>query len=233
MDVFAPLSGFHLLDAAAVVFLFLCWTLIGWQIERTGARRKSVSVLMAQYRREWMTHVPERDPRVFDALLTTNLRDGTAFLASACLIAIGGATALLTNTEQVGAITADLTQDTAPEIVLEIKLLIVVLLVTNAFLKFVWANRVFGYCVVMMGTIPNDPEDARTPLRIHQAAELNVSAARAFNQGLRSIYFSLGALAWLIGAVALIIATLVVLCVIIRREYISNSRAVLAKDPAL
>ncbi|HRK32541.1 MAG TPA: hypothetical protein PLD59_15870, partial [Tepidisphaeraceae bacterium] len=39
---------------------------IGWFTERPPAGRPSVSVLMTRYRREWMRHFVERDPRIFD-----------------------------------------------------------------------------------------------------------------------------------------------------------------------
>lgn len=230
MDMLSPFSAFTLLDAIAVSFLLGSWALLGWLIERPRARRKSVSVLMTRYRKEWMSHVPTRDPRVFDAMLTTNLREGTAFFASACLIAIGGGMALLANTERVSAIAEDLTLGAAPKIMIEIKVLVLLLLITDAFLKFVWSNRVFGYCAVLIGAIPNDLDDPRCAIRARQAGELNITAAKAFNRGLRSVYFALGSLAWLIGAPALVVATVLTLIVIIRREYASRSRTVLLED---
>lgn len=55
---------------------------------RTG--KPSVSVLMKRYRREWMRQFIERDPRIFDGNILSSLREGTAFFASACMIATGG-----------------------------------------------------------------------------------------------------------------------------------------------
>jgi uncharacterized membrane protein len=227
MDAVTLLEAFTTLDAVGAALLFVVWSAIGPVIEWRGAPRKSVSVLMTRYRREWMTHVATRDPRVFDAFLLGNLRDGTAFFASACLIAIGGGMALLANAERVRMIAEDLTLRTPSQIGLEVKILVVLLLITSAFLRFVWSNRVFGYCAVVLGTIPNAADDPRVEMRQRQAAELNVSAAQAFNGGLRSIYFALAALAWLLGPEALIGATLVALVVIVRREYASRSRAIL------
>ncbi len=239
MDAMSVLDAFTPLDAVGAALLLVSWLAIGPVIEWRGAPRKSVSVLMTRYRREWMSHVASRDPRVFDAFLLGNLRDGTAFFASACLIAIGGGMALLANTERVRMIAEDLTLRTPTPLGLEIKILAVLVLITSAFLRFVWSNRVFGYCAVMLGTIPNAAEDPRLETRQRQAAELNVSAAQAFNGGLRSIYFALAGLAWLLGPEALIGATLVALVVIVRREYASRSRAILLerlpddrRDPA-
>ena len=178
MDIAVLLNAFQPLDALAVGFLFVSWALIGWIVERDGARHKSASVLMKSYRREWMTHVATRDPRVYDAFLLGNLRDGTAFLASACLIAIGGGMALLSNTETVSAIAEDFLLDAAPQIALEVKIFVVLLLVTNAFLKFVWSNRVFGYCAVLLERSRTTPQTRNA--RSARAKRLNlISPPRA------------------------------------------------------
>ncbi len=83
-------------DIIAAAFTLLCWGLVGWHVEHPRPSRPSVNRLMRQYRREWMLNNIDRSPRVHDATLLGSLRDGTAFFASACLIAIGGALALAT-----------------------------------------------------------------------------------------------------------------------------------------
>lgn len=232
MDLSSIIGPMTPLDGGALAFLLVSWLVSGWLIERERLPRPSVAVLMAGYRREWLRHSITRDPRVFDAIIMANLREGTAFFASACLIAIGGALALISNLDRLTGIATDLSLDPTPKIVWEIKILLVLLLVTNAFLKFVWSNRIFGYCSVMIGAISNEPDDPVALRRAEQAGELNVIAARSFNRGLRSVYFSLGALAWLLGAVPLILATVMTLFVVCRREFWSNSRDILIRrDP--
>jgi len=97
-------------------------------------------------------------------------------------------------------------------------------------LKFVWANRVFGYCAVLMASVPNDPDDQMAFPRAAQAAELNIRAAMNFNRGLRSVYFALGGLAWLFGGWGLLVATLAVGWTVWSREFASIPRAILLKD---
>jgi len=227
MDVPGLIAPLAPLDLAAVALLLALWAGIGLPIEAARTKRPSVSVLMAEYRREWMRHAITRDPRVFDAMIVTSLRDGTAFFASACMIAIGGGIALIGNAERLTGLAQDLDIGSASRLVLEIKLILPVLLLTNAFLKFVWSNRIFGYCCVMMGAVPNEPDDPMAAYRAGQAAELNITAAKSFNRGLRSVYFALGACAWLLGAVPLLVATALTAAIILRREYASHSRGVL------
>jgi uncharacterized membrane protein len=232
MDIFDRLALFSPLDYSAFFLLSLLWAVIGWRIENPSAKHASVSVLMAEYRREWMRQMITRDPRIFDATILGNLRQGTAFFASASMISIGGVLALVGNTDQLIGIADDLTLNRDPNIVLEVKLMVTLFFVTNAFLKFAWSNRLFGYCAVLMSSVPNEVDHPACMPRAMQAAEINVTAARGFNRGLRSIYFGLASVAWLAGPVALIGATLITFLVLWRREFASQSRNVLLSGDA-
>jgi uncharacterized membrane protein len=218
------------LDLCAVGLLVFVWFVIGWLIEHPGAKRPSVTMLMSEERRTWMKVFVTRDPRIFDSQILASLRQGTAFFASTCLLAVGGVLALAGNTEPLSGLAAEVTEMPVPVLLFQLKLGLVALFLTNAFLKFVWANRVFGYCAVLMAAVPNDPNDTAAHPRAAQAAELNIRAAINFNRGLRGMYFAMGALAWLLGAIALIIATLIVLWVLWSREFASLPRSILLKD---
>ena len=130
----------------------------------------------------------------------------------------------------LAGVAEDLTLDQTPEIVWEIKLLLVAFFLANAFLKFVWANRLFGYSSVVMAAVPNDPNDPKAPSVAQKAAELNIAAARSFNRGLRSLYFAMASLAWIIGPIPLIIAAIVTVIIIWRREFTSLSRRILLEN---
>jgi uncharacterized membrane protein len=221
------------LDAAGVALLALVWFGMTLLIEHAPRRYPSTSNLMADYRREWMVQFVGREPRIFDAQMMAQLRQGTSFFASATLIALGGALALLGNLDRVMGVAEDLTAGQQPVLVWEIKILLIVVFLVNAFLKFVWANRLFGYCAVIMGAVPNDKDHPAAQPRAAQAAEINILAARGFNRGLRSLYFSLAAAAWLLGAYALIGAAIITTMVLWRREFASASRAVLMRRPGM
>ncbi|QIE40742.1 DUF599 domain-containing protein [Rhodobacteraceae bacterium SC52] len=218
------------LDVVAVTFLLAAWAAMTLLIERTDGKTKSVSVLMAACRREWMRHTITRQPRVYDAMIVTSLRQGVAFFASTSMIALGGGLALISNIDQLSEVASELTLNKTPAVVWEVKIATVLFFVANAFLKFVWSHRVFGYCSVVMASVPNEEDDPIAMHRAEQAADLNITAARAYNRGLRSIYFALGGLAWLLGAVPLLIATGITVLVLWRREFASATRATLLKS---
>ncbi len=227
LDYFTVLVPIDWATAAATV---VAWLLIGWIIEHPTAKRPSVTILMSQRRRDWMKVFVARDPRIFDSQIMTSLRQGTAFFASTCLLAIGGVLALVGNPEPLSDVAAGVLEDAVPVFVWQLKLGLVALFLTNAFLKFVWANRIFGYCAVLMASVPNDPADPIAYPRAAQAGELNIRAAINFNRGLRAMYFALGALAWLFGPIALMVSTVIVLWTLWSREFASIPRSILLKE---
>jgi uncharacterized membrane protein len=221
----STLTGMDLIALALLLVLFLG---SGWVIENPPKGRVSVSVIMMDYRRDWMRTFVTRQPRIFDATLIDSLRQGTAFFASACMIAIGGGVALIGNSERVAGLAAELTLD-APGVLIEVKIILVIAFMANALLKFIWAHRLFGYCSILMAAVPNDPADPLAFHRAEQAAEVNITAAKSFNRGLRSIYFALGALGWMLGPIGLMVATGASAAVLLRREFTSQSRDVMLR----
>lgn len=217
------------LDWLAAGLMLAVSIVLGPLIEADNRWRPSVSVLMRDYRREWMQRFVTRQPRLYDATVLDGLRQGITFYASACMISIGGGLALVGNTAPLQGLAQEITLVDASALALRIKILFSLGFAVNAFLKFVWAHRLFGYCSIMMAAVPNDPDDPEGLPRAAQAAEVNITAARNYNRGLRSVYFALGSLGWLLGAEALLIATAVTTATLLRREFASQSRAAMLR----
>lgn len=223
----AALASLAPSDIAALIYVATAWALFGWLTEHPPASRPSVSVLMVTYRRRWMDQMVTRQPRIFDASVMDNLRQGVSFYASASMIAIGGGAALIGNADVLARTAEELSLPAAAAVVWQGKLVLVLLFVSDGLMKFIWAHRLFGYCAIVMAAVPNDPSDPAAYPTAARAAEINITAARNFNRGLRSIYFALGSAAWLLGPAALAVATTATLFVLARREFASESRAVL------
>ena len=219
---------FSILDLCALALLVVCFFGTGWIIEHPGGRRRSVTVMMAEFRHQWMHELARRDQRIFDSQIIGNLRNATSFFASTTILAVGGVLAVAGNTEALGSVAGGLLAEPRPVEVYQIKLFLVALLLVAAFLRFVWSNRVFGYCSVVMAAVP-PPGDAKAFTVARQAAELNVRAALNFNRGLRSIYFALASVTWMIGSVAFILATLAAVWTLWQREFASDPHRILAE----
>lgn len=214
-------------DCAAVFWLFASWVGIGWLTEHPPRSRPSVSVLMKDYRREWMRQFVTRSPRIFDGNILATLREGTAFFASACMLALGGGLAMIGKTDQLAGFAEQFDMANVPTTIWEMKIVVVLFFVANALLRFIWSHRLFGYCAILMAAVPNDIDDPHVYARANQAAEINISAARGFNSGLRCVYFSLAAIGWLAGPIGLFLSTTTVLAITVRREFASHSRQVI------
>jgi uncharacterized membrane protein len=223
---------FTALDLGALAVFFGLSLVTTLMVERPPRRHPSVSILMEAYRRSWMEVFSHRDNRVFDASLLNSLRGGASFFASTCLIAIGGTAALLGQTEQILSVVRDLGAQAADgaQPVWEAKLLVILVLLVNAFLKFVWSHRLFGYCAVLMGAMPEGASADALARHVDRASRLQCSAARSFNRGLRSVYFVIAALAWFLGPVPLMVAAVLTAAMLFRREFLSASRRAL--DPS-
>ena len=217
-------------DLAALLLLAAAWALMGWLTEHPFPARPSVTVLMAEVRREWMREFLLRDNRIFDAQIIASLRQGTSFFASTSLLAVGGVLALIGNVQPLTGLAAEIGGEVGPgasALLWQVRLLPCALLLTHGFLKFAWSNRLFGYCSVMMAAVPVDPADPRAAPRAARAAELNVRASYNFNRGLRSLYYALGSLDWLLGPVALALTSVAVTALLARCEFASLPRDVL------
>lgn len=232
----AKLTGMGMLDIlgligpvdwAALGLLLAASVGIGWLIESPRMSRTSVTRLMSEYQREWMRQLTKRNNRIMDAQILVSLRQGASFFASTALLALGALLALIGNPQPLAGVAEGLVHVAAPTQLLQAKLLLVVLFLANAFLKFVWSNRVFGYASVVMAAVPDDPADPHSTPRAAQSAELNIRGMYNFNRGLRSMYFALAALGWLLGAAALALATLFVLWLLWSREFLSGPHEIL------
>jgi uncharacterized membrane protein len=228
MDMDLHLGPFGLSDLLALGFALGLWLGIGLLVENPPAWRVSVSKLMERCRHDWMVEFVTRQPRIFDATMIDNLRQSVAFFVSASMIAIGGGIAMIGNPAMLLAIARDLTLPTEMA-GLQLRVALVVAFLANALLKFIWAHRLFGYCAILMAAVPNDPAHPEARHRAAQAADINITAAKSFNRGLRSIYFALGALGWLAGPLGLTVGTVVISLTLLRRDFASTSRQVMLR----
>jgi uncharacterized membrane protein len=220
------MNALTLWDGLALTLIVACWALIGWVIEHPPAGRPSVSALMERVQRDWMAAFAAREVRIFDAQIITSLRQGASFYASTCLIAVGGVLALIGNTAPLETLASEIGTGVATPLLWQIRLAPVALFLMHAFLKFVWSHRLFGYSSVALAAVP-DAGHADCGALAARAGGLNIRATVHFNAGLRSMFFALGALGWLVGPVGLVVGTLAVTWLLWAREFWSRPRDIL------
>jgi uncharacterized membrane protein len=207
--------------------------LIGGYHIITGYRplvdRSIVGAVQAQ-RVAWMRNMAARDVRIVDAQLLASLSQGNAFFASTSAIGIGGLAAMIGSGEQVQKLFERLpyaAQSTA--VVWEMKLILLITIFIYAFFKFAWAFRLAHYTAIMIGATPiadgsNQPACEEHALR---TARLIGIAGEHSNSGLRAFYAAIAALAWFYHPVAFMLASVWVLSILFRRDFLSRSRRLL------
>jgi uncharacterized membrane protein len=218
-------------DMAAIAYFLLAAAAYGRITTSGWLAEKSIAHAVQKHRVQWMRNMAVRDNRVVDTILLGGLSQGNAFFASTSAIAIGGLAALLGSGDRIQELLERLPLvDHAPPAMWELKILLMISIFIYAFFKFAWGFRLSHYAAIMIGSTPLIGSTAETECDTHavRAARLIGIAAEHANAGLRAFYFAIAALAWFFHPVLFILATTWVLAILIRRDFFSRSRRVLA-----
>ncbi|NKC33684.1 DUF599 domain-containing protein [Falsiroseomonas selenitidurans] len=221
---------FSLYDGIALAIFAACWLGYATVVDKVPRiRRASVIAAMDQHRRRWMHAMLTRDNRIADMAAIGNLMNSTSFLATTSIFILGGLVALLGAPDLGRRVVAALPFAAVPDDAgWELKIGLLLVIFVNAFFELTWALRQFNYTSILIGGIPSGQPDAEMLAAADMAAEIANRAARHFNTGLRSYYFGLAALAWVVHPLALVATSLFVLRELHRREFRSVLRQAVA-----
>jgi uncharacterized membrane protein len=212
-----------LLDLLALAVFAACWLGYANVVDRVPSiRERSVIAAMDTHRLRWMQAMLARENRIADVAAIGNLMNSTAFLATTSIFILGGLVALLGAPDLGRRVVATLPYAAVPDEALwEVKIGLLLVIFVNAFFELTWALRQFNYTSILVGGAPVSATDL-APAEV--AARVLNRAARHFTTGLRSYYFGLAALAWVVHPIALVLASLFVLRELHRREFRSVLR---------
>ncbi|MEQ1576109.1 MAG: DUF599 domain-containing protein [Hyphomicrobium sp.] len=218
-------------DAAALAWFFLL--IGGYRIvaEFRNIKSRSISGAVQVQRVRWMRTMAQRDARLMDAILLGHLSQGNAFFASTCAIAIGGLVTLLGRGDSAMAALQELPYVAhSTPISWTVKVILLISIFAYAFFKFAWAFRLSHYTAILIGATPllEAGDDAACLRHADAIAELNGIAAEHANAGLRSFFYSIAAMAWFFHPLLFIAATAAVVLILVRRDFFSRSRNILA-----
>ena len=223
-------------DALALAFFLVAWIVFSLAAEGKIVKRMSLTQAMNDQREAWMHTMARRELRMIDTGIMTGLQQGTAFFASSTLIALGGCFALLGSSDRVLLVLSDLPFFTQPTRgVIETKTVGLIVLFAYAFFKFGWSYRLFNYCSILIGAVPVIRDEAgqaaETEIAVRRAAKMNILGGKHFNAGLRGVFFSIGYLGWFAGPLVLVLSTLLLVTVLVRRQFFSAARQALLEPP--
>ena len=223
------------LDIVALM-TFLCVMVgYGYATAMPPLERRSIVSAVQRQRERWMQNMAVRDMRMVDAQLLGGLSQGNAFFASTSAIIIGGLVTLLGSGDKVQVLLERLPfAATSSATLFEIKLLLLIGIFVFSFFKFAWAFRLSHYTAIMIGATPiaEAGNEAYRESHARRTAHLIGLAAGHANTGLRGYYHAMAAMAWFFHPVALLVATMWVLAILVRRDFFSRSRRLMAEDLA-
>ncbi len=215
----------------ATLFPLLCWFAYNYGVPLIERRRPSLSVIMGMQRRRWVANASKRETPL-DAILSGNLMGSVSMLASTSVLlmlatftAFGNLSALTDTLDAVGLSTGYTDAD------LQVHLFIMLAMFALSFFSFTLSLRQFNHFCIMLGAMNHDGQT--TEPEIDSIAQLNMLAARNFNNGIRAYYFSVGTVAWFASPWLAIAVSVVTTMVIVHREFFSSAHRVAASVAVL
>lgn len=196
--------------------------------------RRSIVGAIQRQRERWLLNMALRDGRIVDAHLLGGLAQGNAFFASTSALIIGGLTAMMGSGDKVQLLLERIPYVArSTSVLFEMKLILLITIFVYAFFKFAWAFRLSHYASIMIGATPIlEPGNTnKTVCEQHalRTAKLIGVAAEHANGGLRSFYYAIAAMAWFFHPLAFAAATSWVILILIRRDFFSRSRRLIAE----
>lgn len=220
-------------DALAIAWFFVCWVGLTIWVDNPDNDRSRVTKTMRGYRRLWMENLVTRELRMIDTMIQSSLLNGVAFFASTSLLLVGGLVTVLGATDTAIEVLQDFPIAVpTTRTVWELKVLLMIGILTYAFFKFTWCYRLFIHCVILMGAAPApDHYDAYARDYAERLASIHELGAKHFNRGLRAYMFALAAMTWFLHPGFFIVTTAWVMLVLYRREFASKSLKFLGTEP--
>jgi uncharacterized membrane protein len=114
---------------------------------------------------------------------------------------------------------------------LQVHLFIMLAMFALSFFSFTLSLRQFNHFCIMLGAMNH--EGHTTEPEIDAIAQLNMLAARNFNNGIRAYYFSVGTVAWFANPWLAIAVSVITTAVIVHREFFSSAHRVAASVAVL
>ncbi len=222
------------LDLIALLFFLACFKGYLYYTSRKSTSTPCLAFAMHRFRKQWIRVALKRENRIADTNIVANLERNVSFFASTSILVLAGLLTLLTSSESVMSMLSDIPfSDDSSRGEWEVKVLLLVLMFIYAFFKFTWALRQFGLVSVMIGGAPepvDHPSAAETRRHVDSITRMASKASGNFNSGLRTYYFSMAALAWFVNAWFFMALSALVVLVLYRREFKSDTLAIMMED---
>jgi len=213
-------------EIAALVWFLTAWIGYSFLLEHWRFAPYSLNARMDRYRYEWMLRMLEREVRIIDSAILASLQNGSAFFASASLIALGGVVSLFKSSDEAQTLLSALPFAIGSgHAMWDIKVFGLVVIFAYGFFKFAWAYRILNYAAILVGATPNnfDVDDPQALAMAERASAMITLGGAHFNRGQRAFFFALGYLGWFVSPYVFMISTAAIVVVMARRQFGAES----------
>ena len=219
----------------AVAWFLLCFRGYFHYTSLRSIDTPTLAYAMHRFRKQWIRKALRRENRIADTNIIANLERNVSFFASTTLFILAGLmTVLGSSSEAVITMLRDIPfSDENSRGEWELKVLLLICLFVYAFFKFTWGLRQFGQVSVMLGGVPERHENAPEELiqgHIDSISTMSSKAAGNFNNGLRTYYFSMAVLGWFVNFWVFMILSTLIVAVLYRREFRSDTLAIMMSN---
>lgn len=226
------MTAFSYLDIFAFLYFLFAISAYSWLSQYSPLANENISKSVQDERVTWMNTMIERENRMVDMLILSNLSQGNAFFASTAIVIAGAFATALGSESQLNTVMVTIPlADQVEPYVFNTKLLFVMIIFLTAFFKFAWAFRLTHYASIMIGATPVKTEENKKECETQakRVADLSGLAGYHSNGGLHTYYYGIAACGWFFNPVLFILATTLIIFVLYRREYKSKGHAILSK----
>lgn len=215
------------LDLIALAWFLICFSGYFYYARWASYRVNCLASIMHQYRGEWMRAALDREVRVADTTTITNLERGVTFFASTTMLVLAGLLTLLSRSDMALDLLSELPfTEPMSRLQWDLRIIVMMVMFVYAFFKFTWALRQYGFVSVMIGGGPNpseEPDPRMLDLHAERSARMASMAANNFNAGLRTYYFAIAVLGWMVNTWLFMILCAIVVWILYRREFRSST----------
>jgi uncharacterized membrane protein len=204
-----------------VVFLLLY---VGYAPVSALVLRRSINAQLGGLRVDWMRTMLRRDNRIVDSALIGHVVHSASFFASTSLIVIGALLSLLSGVERLQPAVEGLAFVPAvARVVFEVKIVLPLAVMVHGFVRFTWAIRQLNYTIALIGAAPDRNSVGGFLDRLAEGiGNVMTAALTTFNAGLRSYYYALAALGWIVGPWEMVIASVLLTSMLVWRQVASE-----------
>ncbi len=213
----------NLIDIISFLGILSLW--VGYSYFEHKQREHSIIGHIYDYRKKWMMEMLKRDFRMTDTSIVTMLgRSNTMFASTSVALIAAIITAMASYETIYQAMGGMIYSWETSRFLWELKFSCLLFVIVYGFFKFIWSLRQFNYAVVMIGAAPpkEEAETEEAKLIAHNTMLVLEKGMVNFALGLRSYYFAIALMGWILHPLLGIIAASIVVITLYRREFHSR-----------